>query len=233
MMRRTSCRPTGSSAEVGSSSTTSSGRPSSATPSPRRCCIPFENVSVRSSARSVRPTSSSASRISRPQSARGRWASSQWRREHLARRHPALVAEQLGQVADPAPRRDVAERRPQHAPLAGSRARQAEQQLDGRRLAGAVRAQEAEDLAARHGHRQPGQGDDPPEFLAQLASLDGGFVGSGGPRRTRGVPDRRAAHARPTRRSARRSWRSPGPRRCTSWPARSGRPCGAGRGPGS
>ena len=45
---RTSSRPSGSSAEVGSSRMTSSGSPSSATARPRRCCMPFEKSPTRS-----------------------------------------------------------------------------------------------------------------------------------------------------------------------------------------
>src|SRR5688500_6594750 len=60
-MARTSTRPTGSSAEVGSSRTTSAGSPRSAAPRPSRCCIPLENPPTRSPARSCKPTISSAS----------------------------------------------------------------------------------------------------------------------------------------------------------------------------
>ena len=79
MISRTSWRPTGSRADVGSSRTTSSGRPSSATASPRRCCMPLENVSTRLLDRSVSPTSSSAPASSRSHDERSSRASSQWR----------------------------------------------------------------------------------------------------------------------------------------------------------
>ena len=59
MIPRTSWRPTGSSALVGSSKMTRSGSPTSATASPRRCCMPLEKVPTLSSRRSARPTVSS------------------------------------------------------------------------------------------------------------------------------------------------------------------------------
>ena len=54
-MSRTSTRPSGSSALVGSSRTTRSGPVTSATASPRRCCMPLEKPPTRSPARSARP----------------------------------------------------------------------------------------------------------------------------------------------------------------------------------
>ena len=78
----------------------------------------------------------------------GRPASCAWSVEHLACRQPRLVAEQLGQVADPPPRLAVAERPAEHRPVAARRAGEAEQELDGGRLARAVGAEEAERLAA-------------------------------------------------------------------------------------
>ncbi len=50
----------------------------------------------------------------------GMRASSAWRREDLAGAQPGLVAEELGQVADPRPRRAVAERRAEDAPRAAT-----------------------------------------------------------------------------------------------------------------
>ena len=76
----TSWRPTGSSALVGSSSMISAGSPSSATPSPRRCCIPFENVPTRSSPRSASPTVSSAASICPAHDDLGSSSRRQWRR---------------------------------------------------------------------------------------------------------------------------------------------------------
>src|SRR6185436_6295721 len=53
----------------------------------------------------------------------------------------------LGKVADAAPDRDVAERAAEDLGLAAGRKHQLHEQLERRRLAGAVRAQEAEDVA--------------------------------------------------------------------------------------
>jgi len=93
--------------------------------------------------------------------------------QNLAGGHPALIAEQLGQVAHAPPRRHIAERLPKDVAVPGRRPRQPEQQLHGRSLARAVRAEEAEDLAATHRHRQAGEGYGPPEVLTELVSLDG------------------------------------------------------------
>src|SRR6185312_12095062 len=62
---RTIRRPAGSSAEVGSSRTSTRGEPTSACAIPRRCCIPFDMPSTRRPRASERATSSS----SRPRSA--------------------------------------------------------------------------------------------------------------------------------------------------------------------
>ena len=74
--------------------------------------------------------------------------------QDLAGRQPRLVAEQLGQVADPPARLAVADRPAQHLAVARGRPREAEQQLHRGRLAGAVGPEEAEHLAApRRGGR--------------------------------------------------------------------------------
>lgn len=56
---RTSARPVGSSAEVGSSRSNRRGQPTRATANPRRCCIPLEKLPTLSPALSARPTSAS------------------------------------------------------------------------------------------------------------------------------------------------------------------------------
>ena len=83
-MSRTSTRPSGSSALVGSSSTTSSGRATRATASPRRCCMPLEKPPTRSPARSARPTSARHSRCSAARHVEPRQPDVQ--RQHLGRR---------------------------------------------------------------------------------------------------------------------------------------------------
>ena len=93
-------------------------------------------------------------------------------RQHLPGPHPRLIAEQLGEVADPSPRRQVAERRAEDAAAAAARAGQAEQQLDDRRLARAVRAEQAEHLAALDGHRQAVEGAHASVLLGEVDRLD-------------------------------------------------------------
>ena len=144
-------------------------------------------------------------------------------REHLVRRHPALVAKEFREIPDSLPRGQIAQRRSQDEPLARRRTRESEQQLDRRRLARPIRPEEAEDFAASDRHRKAGQGDGPSELFAQLSRLDGRGpdlpeVGRRGTRFARYSRARRRHAA--TRRSARRSWRSPGRHRCTSTPAR-------------
>ena len=142
--------PTGSRAEVGSSRTTSAGAPSSATASPRRCCMPFEKRAdgvvgpvgqADVAQRRVDRRPATPVRRRRPRDEPG------VQLEHLPGAQPGLVAEQLGQVADPRRVAPIAERRPEHGARAAGRAGQAEQQLDRGRLARAVGPEEAEDLA--------------------------------------------------------------------------------------
>ena len=92
--------------------------------------------------------------------------------QHLPGPHPRLIAEQLGEVADPSPRRQIAERRAEDPAAAAARAGQAEQQLDDRRLARAVRAEQAEDLAALDGHRQAVEGAHASVLLGEVDRLD-------------------------------------------------------------
>ena len=93
-------------------------------------------------------------------------------RQHLPGAHPRLIAEQLGEVADPSPRRQVAERRAEDAAAAAARTGQAEQQLDDRRLARAVGAEQAEHLAALDGHRQAVEGAHASVLLGEVDRLD-------------------------------------------------------------
>ena len=78
--------------------------------------------------------------------------------EDLPRAQPRLVAEELGQVADLAPRRTIAERRAEDCRVAAGRARKPEEQLHRRRLACPVRTEEAEDLARLDAQGQVDQG---------------------------------------------------------------------------
>ena len=67
----------------------------------------------------------------------------------------------------------------EHLDLAGRRLEQAEQHGDGRGLAGAVAAQQAEHGAARHREGQIVDCDDLAVHLAQVPDLDGGRLGHG------------------------------------------------------
>src|SRR5207247_10500429 len=68
--------------------------------------------------------------------------------EHLPGGHPGLVAEELRQVADLRAGRPVAQRGTEDLARSAARPRQTEKQLHGGRLAGAVGAQEAEDIVS-------------------------------------------------------------------------------------
>ena len=145
---RTSLRPSGSSPVIGSSSITSSGSPISACAIPIRCSIPFENL------RSGRPRAWSSptraiKRLARARrSADGSVAERADEVEELLGRQVVVEVGPLGQVAEPALR---GQRRGPAGP-APRRARRWEdephQHLQRRGLAGAVRPQEPEDLAA-------------------------------------------------------------------------------------
>src|SRR5262249_47189785 len=81
------------------------------------------------------------------------------------------------------------ERQTEDADLAGGRRRQAEQELDRRRLSGAVGPQEAEDLAARDGEGEAVDRREVAEAARQAGGLDGR---RGGRRRGAGVQGTRA-----------------------------------------
>ena len=115
-------------------------------------------------------------------------------RQHLVRGQPGLVAEQLGQVADPPPRLAVADGPAEHLAGPGGRTREPEQELDGRRLAGAVGAEEAEHLAGLDAEVERVEADGPAVDLAQAVGLDGegGHAGilRAGPESVRAARDR-------------------------------------------
>src|SRR3954453_19256826 len=146
---RTVRRPAGSSALVGSSSSSSAGLPTSAWAIPRRCCMPFDIVSIR---RSRPPAALSPplrhrlapplARLGEPDEleqlgALGRAAVGAReplvQREQLVGARPAGGAEQLGEVAGGAPRRRRAGGRAAHLRGPAARADQAARDLDQRR----------------------------------------------------------------------------------------------------
>ena len=107
---RTMRRPTGSSALVGSSSISSFGSPTSAWAIPSRCCMPFDIAPTLVSRASASPTSSSSSARSPRPASRARERLVQG--DQLVGREPVRKAEQLGEVADRAPRAGGARGRP-------------------------------------------------------------------------------------------------------------------------
>ena len=88
--------------------------------------------------------------------------------EHLGGAQPALVAEELGQIAHAAAGLAVARRTAEHPRLAAGRAAESEEQLHRGGLAAAVRSEESEHLAAGHDHREAGERDRRPVVLGEL-----------------------------------------------------------------
>src|SRR5439155_16647162 len=93
--------------------------------------------------------------------------------EELGRTQPVVEAEELGQVADLAARFAVAERPAEDAAAAAAGRGQAGEELDGGRLAGAVGAEEAEDLTAGDGEGQTVERHLGAVLLAQAIRGDG------------------------------------------------------------
>ena len=138
--------PTGSSPENGSSSTSSSGPCTSAAPSWTRCWLPSESDSTRSPARSAIP-----SRSSQPVGGLGRRGARQAVQrgevgELVAHAHLRVEAALLRHVAEAGARLEV-DRPAAPADLAAVGLEHAEDDPHRRRLAGAVRPHEAEELS--------------------------------------------------------------------------------------
>src|SRR5439155_25854880 len=85
---------------------------------------------------------------------------------------PIVKAEVLRQVADPRPGQTIGDRAPEDAGIAGRRADQPGQDLDGGRLASTVRPEEAEHLAGLDGKGEIVEGDLPSVDLAQATRHD-------------------------------------------------------------
>ena len=92
--------------------------------------------------------------------------------QQLARVQAIVKAKVLGQEADARAHLGIAERRAEHGAAARRRRDEAEQQLQRRRLAGAVRPQKAENLAARDGEGQTGYRDVAAELAPQRRGFD-------------------------------------------------------------
>ena len=130
----------------GSSNRTSRGRCSSARSSARRCRMPREKPLTGSSARSARPA-----RLERrvDQAARVEAVQLGEKGEVLARGELGIQVQLVREQADAAPQRRAERARGPVAVahLAAGRRRERRQHRDQRRLAGAVRAEQADDLA--------------------------------------------------------------------------------------
>ena len=169
---RTIRRPIGSSALVGSSSISRLGSPTSAWAIPRRCCMPFDIASTRVARASLSSTSSSSSRALAGTAARA--GERLVEREQLVGRQPVGEAEQLGEVADRPSRAGRAGGRSLDLGRALGRAHEPAGDLRERRLAGAVRAEQAEQLAALDLEVDAGERDGGAVALGQPVAGEGG-----------------------------------------------------------
>jgi hypothetical protein len=96
--------------------------------------------------------------------------------EDLAPVEPGLIPEELGQVADAGTGGSVPERGAQDGAGTESRSDEAEEELDGGGLAGAVRAEQTEELASADLEVEAVQRRRPAEALDHVPELDrGGF----------------------------------------------------------
>ena len=142
---RTVRRPAGSSALVGSSRSRRSGVPISAWAIPSRCCMPLDIVSIARSAASSSPTSRRSS-LSFRRAAVGA-GETLVENEELVCRVPAGEAEELGQVPERAACLRGERRVAVYRRFAGRGTDEAAGDLDERRFAGAVRPEQADELA--------------------------------------------------------------------------------------
>ena len=145
-----SVRCIGSSPSVGSSSRTSSGSWAIAEASLTRCRWPVDIVPTGRKRSSPRPTSHSASFARWTAARRGsRCISARWRTKSVAASSDRQVVV-LGRVADPRPHLDAGRRGipAEHGQLAAVPRAEPEDERDERRLAGAVRAEQAGDPGA-------------------------------------------------------------------------------------
>ena len=173
-MSRTSRRPMGSSALVGSSSSSSRGPWMSAWATPRRCFMPRENPPTRVLTPVSPASSSMASTRCRARCRRGRTGcrrSAGTRAPSSTCRRRARRAGSRSALRASAP--PPATSRPEDPDDAGVRVREAGEDAQCGRLAGAVGPEEAVDGAVRHAQREAVERDRVAEGLAYGAELDG------------------------------------------------------------
>ncbi len=141
-------RPAGSSALVGSSSSSSRGEPTSACAIPSRCCMPFDIASTRVAAADLQ--ADELEQLVALAGAPVRVGEPLVQHEQLVRAEPVWEAKQLGQVAERRPSGGAAGWRARHAGAAAARAHEPAGDLHERRLACAVGTEQAEQLSARN-----------------------------------------------------------------------------------
>ena len=164
---RTSRCPTGSSPDAGSSSTSTSGVPSSAVASPSRCSMPRENFESSVFWRPSSPTRSSSSALCCSELGSRQAAELPVERHRLARGELAREVRLLGQEAEPGTRAGLRRRHAEDLEAPAGGPHEAEQHLQRRGLAGAVRAEQPVDRPARDADRDVGH---------RLAATAGGLA---------------------------------------------------------
>ena len=148
MRSRISLRPIGSRPLIGSSSTTKAGSATSACAMPSRCCMPFEYLPDLPVGRVGRGRRARAARRSgAPRSAARHLGELREEAQRLGAGEELVVGRVLRQVADALLRALARDRRVEDEGPPARREDEPHQHLDGGRLAGAVRPDEAEDLA--------------------------------------------------------------------------------------
>ncbi len=176
MSSRVSRRAAGSIPAVGSSRSSTSGSPTRASASERRCRSPPDRRRTRVPATSPRPTCSMSSSGRRPPVMERRVQP-----QEVSRRRPRLEARAaLQHQPDPRPQRRAAAPRvlSQHPRRARVRVAIALDDLDRRRLAGAVRPEQGDDLAGPHDEVDAVENRAPAIRLAKPFDLDHGEAGA-------------------------------------------------------
>ena len=164
--------PIGSSPENGSSRTSTSGEWTSAAASCTRCWLPSDSFEILSVARSARPSRSSHSVAALASLLLRQPVQAAQVDEVIDRRHVRVQTALLGEVAEPSAvrRRDVRDRSIARVPRSGEQ--HTHHDAHRRRLPGAVRAEQTEDLAGRDRDGQLVERDDVPVALRQPVELE-------------------------------------------------------------
>ena len=176
---RTSSRPTGSSADVGSSSTTSCGISEERDAEPEALLHPLGEAGYAVGATRAQPDRRQGSvdlrRPAMPREA-GQFTV---QAEDLAGGQPRLIPEQLRQVADAPASLAVPQRPAEDGPAPARGSGEPQEQLHGSRLAGAIGSEEAEDLGLADAQVKAVERDGVAVGLAQAMGFDRGRVHRG------------------------------------------------------